>query len=53
MNGYLFVSPAENAAELISNYPEKFASEIISLTIWLKDQPNEKETLTVEVNIYI
>lgn len=53
MNGYLFVSAAENAAELIGNYPEKFASEIISLTIWLKDQPNEKETLTVEVNIYI
>lgn len=53
MNGYLLVSASQGAEEVISTYEDKYASELISLTIWLKDQPNEKETLVVNVNVYI
>ena len=53
MNGYLLVSASQGAEEVINTYEDKYASELISLTIWLKDQPNEKETLVVNVNVYI
>lgn len=49
-DGYLFVTSSETALDyLVGDY----AFEEVTLTIWLTEEPNEKVTLTRDINIHL
>ncbi|MBR3864052.1 MAG: hypothetical protein IKJ19_02910 [Clostridia bacterium] len=50
-DGYLLVKASENALENLNG--SSYVVEIITLTIWLDNQPNDIVTLTLTVNVLV